>query len=140
MTRYIEMPFGELPDKNDTYLLVRKSDLAGAYRYRGTHEALEYCDEGGWNTFKNHKGIVYADSEITAEELEDSYACWLKPVTVGECGWAEEISDLIEEIKAKAHDFADYELTDDEEETLDNLTDLIERLEEAMEIAEAFKK
>ena len=83
MTRFIEKPFSELPDENDTYLLIRKDDCFGTDKYRGDHYSMEYCTEGGWNTWKDRKGEVFTDAEISAERLADHYKCWLKPVTHG---------------------------------------------------------
>jgi hypothetical protein len=85
MTRFIEKPFSELPDENDTYLLIRKDDCFGTDKYRGDHYSMEYCTEGGWNTWKDRKGEVFADAEISAERLADHYKCWLKPVKSTEC-------------------------------------------------------
>ena len=140
MTRFIEKPFSELPDENDTYLLVRKDDCFGTYKYRGIHNSMDYCTEGGWNTWKDYKGEVFTESEISAERLAESYKCWLKPVTVGEYRWAEAMSDLIDEIKAKIFDYADCKLTEDEEEMVDKLQTMIDHLGEAMEIAQEFKE
>ena len=140
MTRFIEMPFSIKPDKNDTYLLVRNDDLCGTNKYRGIHNSMDFTTEGGWNTFKNYKGELFTESEITAESLADSYTCWLKPVTVGQYRWAEAMSDLADEIKAKMYDFADRKLTDDEDEELYKLEVMFDHISEAMEIAQEFKE
>ena len=140
MTRFIEKPFSVKPEKNDTYLLVRKADCSWTDKYRGKHYSMEFTTEGGWNTYKDHNGEVHAESVITAESLADSYKCWLKPVTVGQYRWAEAMSDLIDEIKAKMYDFADFELTEDEEEELDKLQTMVDHLSEAMEVAMEFKE
>ena len=140
MTRFIEKPFSELPDENDTYLLIRKDDCFGTDKYRGDHYSMEYCTEGGWNTWKDRKGEVFTDAEISAERLADHYKYWLKPVTVGDYRWAEAMSDLIDEIKAKIFDYADCKLTEDEEDMVDKLQTMIDHLGEAMEIAMEFKE
>ena len=140
MTRFIEMPFSELPEKSDYYLLVRKDDCGDLFKHRGKFDSLEYCTEGGWNTYKDHNGDVYTDAEITIEQLEENHKCWLKPVTVGEYRWAEAMSDLIDEIKAKVFDYADCKLTEDEEDMVDKLQTMIDHLGEAMEIAQEFKE
>ena len=140
MTRFIEMPFSVKPDKNDTYLLVRKDDFCGTYKYRGIHNSMDFTTEGGWNTYKNYKGEVFTESEITAESLADSYTCWLKPVTIGKYRWADAMSDLADEIKAKMYDFADRKLTEDEEDELYKLEVMFDHISEAMEIAMGFKE
>lgn len=140
MTRFIEMPFSVKPDKNDTYLLVRKDDCCGTYKYRGIHNSMDFTTEGGWNTYKNYKGEVFTESEITAESLADSYTCWLKPVTIGNYRWADAMSDLASEIKAKMYDFADRKLTEDEEDELYKLEVMFDHISEAMDIAMEFKE
>jgi len=140
MTRFIEKPFSELPDENDTYLLIRKDDCFGTDKYRGDHYSMEFCTEGGWNTWKNQKGEVFTDAEISAERLADHYKCWLKPVTHGPYRWADAMSDLADEIKAKMYDFADRKLTDDEDEELYKLEVMFDHISEAMDIAMGFKE
>ena len=140
MTRFIEKPFSEMPEKNDTYLLVRKADGSWIDKYRGEYYSMEFTTEGGWNTYKDRNGEVFADSAITTERLEDHYKCWLKPVTVGQYRWAEAMADLIDEIKAKMYDFADCKLSEDEEDELDKLQTMVDHLGEAMEVAMEFKE
>lgn len=139
MTRFIEMPFSEKPDKNDNYLMVKKADDFDR-SYRGDHYSMDYTTEGGWNTFISWKGELYNESVISAEDMGNTYKCWLKPVTVGDYRWAESMSDLIDEIKAKIFDYADCKLTEDEEEMVDKLQTMIDHLGEAMEIAMEFKE
>lgn len=135
MTRFIEKPFSELPDKNGYYLLVEP-------KYKdsrdGDYYPMQYTTEGGWNTFINSKGKLYDSSAISVEDL--AYKGWLKPVTVGEYRWAEAMSDLIDEIKAKIFDYADCKLTEDEEDMVDKLQTMVDHLGEAMEIAQEFKE
>lgn len=133
MTRFIEMPFSEKPDKNGYYLLIHP-------KFDGIEDCypMQYTTEGGWNTFINSKGKLYDSSAIPAEEL--AYKGWLKPVSVGQYRWAEAMSDLIDEIKAKIFDYADCKLTEDEEDMVDKLQTMIDHLGEAMEIAMEFKE
>ena len=139
MTRFIEKPFSEKPEKNDTYLVVRKDDCFWK-EIQGDHYEMMFTTEGGWNTSRRYNKTVYADSAIPAEDLAENYKCWLKPVTVGEYRWAEAMSDLIDEIKAKIFDYADCKLTEDEEDMVDKLQTMIDHLGEAMEIAQEFKE
>ena len=137
--RFIEKPFSEKPDKSDHYLVVRHNDDPWK-NFQGEHYCMEYCTEGGWNVCKHIDGTVYTDSAISAEDMGNTYKCWLKPVTVGDYRWAEAMSDLIDEIKAKIFDYADCKLTEDEEEMVDKLQTMIDHLGEAMEIAQEFKE
>ena len=133
MTRFIEKPFSEKPDKNGYYLLIHP-------KFDGIEEyyPMQYTTEGGWNTFINSKGKLYDSSAIPAEEL--AYKGWLKPVTVGHYRWAEAMSDLASEIKAKMYDFADRKLTEDEEDELYKLEVMFDHISEAMDIAMGFKE
>lgn len=139
MTRFIEKPFSELPEKDGHYIIVRK-DGDWETPNRGEHYSMEYCTEAGWNTFKDHKGNVYTESEIDVEQLTRLYKCWLKPVTVGQYRWADAMSDLADEIKAKMYDFADRKLTEDEEDELYKLEVMFDHISEAMDIAMGFKE
>ena len=71
MLRFAETPFTELPDKDDTYLVRKK---------KGGFYAHTYTTEGGWNTVKFYNRSVYANSALSPEEMQESYAYWLRPV------------------------------------------------------------
>lgn len=133
--RFIKKPFSEKPDKNGYYLLVEP-------KYKdsrdGDYYPMQYTTEGGWNTFINSKGKLYDSSAISVEDL--AYKGWLKPVTVGQYRWADAMSDLADEIKAKMYDFADRKLTDDEEDELYKLEVMFDHISEAMDIAMGFKE
>ena len=137
MRRFVEMPFSEKPEKNDTYLLARKKDDSDR-KHRGDYYALEYTTEGGWNTWKDFGGEVHSDYEIPAEDLPYKY--WLKPVSIGPEQWTDTLDTMIEEVSAKMSEYADRDLDKEESDEQDALSELYGLLTEAMDFAERFKE
>lgn len=133
MTRFIKMPFSKKPDHNGWYLLTDN-----VTNRDGEYHPMQYTTEGGWNTFIMSNGEVFSESAIPDEEV--AYKYWMKPVTIGNYRWADAMSDLADEIKAKMYDFADCDLTEDEEDELYKLEVMFDHISEAMDIAMGFKE
>lgn len=66
------MPFSAHPEKDGFYMIRR---------INGEDTGLHYTTDGGWNTHRSCiDGEVYAKSAFSYTEMEECYACWLKPV------------------------------------------------------------
>lgn len=76
MLRFAEMPFTVLPEKDDVYLVkcIKPKRWGTFYSYSCT-------PEGGWNTLRLSDGSVSANSSISPEDMQKSYAYWLRPIS-----------------------------------------------------------
>lgn len=101
MRRYTEMPFSVNPTTNDYYMVVHHDDYWDAER-SGMHYAFQYTTEGGWNTHIDiTTGEAYTDSAMSAEEMAESYKCWLRPASVGSERWADTLAIILDEVSAE---------------------------------------
>lgn len=75
MLRFAEMTFSVLPEKDDVYLVkyIKPRSWGAFYSYTCT-------PEGGWNSIRLSDGSACADSSLSPEDMQETYAYWLKPV------------------------------------------------------------